>query len=371
MGLATELREYRLGLASPLVTAHGLVSRRDGVLFSISDGVHCGWGEAAPMPGWSSETLADCRRVLESAASRLAGLEGVDDPRFAAVLKDLEARPHARAALAGAALDLAAQNEAVGLSSLLGSRFSAGRPGSSPGSVPVHGLVSHSEPAAVASAAAGLALRGMSAVKLKVAAADPATDLARVAAARGAVGDDIELRLDANGGWDVDTAVAALHRMADYNVAFCEEPASGIDGIAAVGAAAAVPVAVDESAVSVDDVATALRSGTISVVVLKPQALGGPDLAMAAAALVEDSGAHAVVTTMVDSAVGVAHAAHLAAAALPEQVHGLATSSLLAADTAARLEVRGGRIHLPEPPGLGVAPSIGTGRVTAPRDGLR
>ena len=151
-----------------------------------------------------------------------------------------------------------------------------------------------------------------------------------MAAARAAIGDEIELRLDANGGWDIDTAIATLKSMASYNVAFCEEPTAGIDGIAAVGAAGGVPVAVDESAVTVSDIAVALRTNTISVVVIKPQALGGPDLAVAAVALVEDFGADAVVTTMIDSAVGVAHAAHLAAAVLPEKANGLATSALLA-----------------------------------------
>ena len=145
--------------------------------------------------------------------------------------------------------------------------------------------------------------------------------------------------------------------MAGYNIAFCEEPTAGIDGIAAVGAAGGVPVAVDESAATVSDIATALRTNTISAVVIKPQALGGPDFAVAAVALVEEFGADAVVTTMIDSAIGVAHAAHVAAAALPQQVHGLATSTLLANDVAPRLEVEGGKLHLPQPLGLGVSPT--------------
>ena len=161
----------------------------------------------------------------------------------------------------------------------------------------VNGLISHVEPSQVAAAAADLVADGTSAIKLKVAAVDPTTDLARVAAARSAIGDDIELRLDANGGWDVDTAIATLRAMADHDVSFCEEPTPGIDGIAAVGAAGVVPVAVDESAVTLDDIAIALRTEAISVVVIKPQALGGPDMAMAAAALLEEFGADGVVTT--------------------------------------------------------------------------
>ena len=179
MGLTSELRDYRLGLVSPLNTAHGVLNRRDGVLFSINDGAHCGWGEAAPMPGWSSETLADCRRDLEAAASRLAQCDSVDDPGVTAILAELEARPHARAAVAGAVLDLTAQDQGVSVSSILGG-FTSGSGPTSPQSVSVNGLISHVEPSQVAAAAADLVADGTSAIKLKVAAADPTTDLARV-----------------------------------------------------------------------------------------------------------------------------------------------------------------------------------------------
>ncbi len=365
MGLSTELRDYRLGLVSPLVTAHGVVDHREGVLFSISDGTHVGWGEAAPLPGWSRESLDDCKIVLASVAPRLAQLDSVDDSRLTAILTELEAQPHARAALAGAAFDLSASSHELSLASHLMAHpvLGSAPPGSltaEPGElrpVLVNGLISDAHPEAVATKAAVLALEGITAVKLKVAATDPRTDSARVAAARSAIGDDIELRLDANGGWDVDTAIATLHKMAGYNIAFCEEPTVGIDGIAAVGAASAVPVAVDESAVNLSDIATALKTATIRVVIVKPQALGGPDLALAAVALVEEFGAGAVVTTMIDSAIGVAHAAHVAAAVLPQRVHGLATSNLLANDVAPRLKVEDGKLHLPQPPGLGVSPA--------------
>lgn len=356
MGLTTGLRDYRLGLVSPLTTAHGVVRQRDGVLFSISDGMHCGWGEASPMPGWSSETLADCRRVLESAASRLAGCDSVDDPDVAAILAELEPRPHARAAVAGAVLDLTAQDRGVSVASVLSGSSSGSGP-ALPQSVRVNGLISDVEPAEVAATAADLVADGISAIKLKVAAVDPTTDLARVAAVRSAIGDGIELRLDANGGWDIDTAVDTLRAMAEHNVAFCEEPTSGIDGIAAVGAVGAVPVAVDESAATVDDIASAMRTRAIMAVIVKPQALGGPDVAMAAVVLLESFGVDGVVTTMIDSAVGVAHAAHVAAAALPLAAHGLHTSHLLQDDVGPRLRVADGRLHLPQTIGLGVSPA--------------
>ncbi len=357
MGFTTELRDYRLELVSPLTTAHGVVTHRSGVLFSLSDGTHTGWGETAPLPGWSRESLSHCRKTLEIAAARMARLDGFDDPRGVDVLMELEAQPYARVAVVGAFLDLTAKQDGVTVASLISNQFASGPERALLRSVPVNGLISHGEPEKVAAAAEALVTERISAIKLKVAAVDPQTDIARVSAARSAIGDDVALCLDANGGWDVDTAISTLRAMADCNVAYCEEPTTGIDGIAAVGAAGAVRVAVDESAVTVEGMAAALRTNTIEVVIVKPQALGGSDFAMAVIGQAEDFGATVVVTSMIDSAVGVAHAAHVAVAALPLEAHGLATSSLLVDDVAPPFKVAGGRLHIPKTPGLGVSPT--------------
>lgn len=357
MGLTTELCHYRLALASPQFTANGVVTHREGMLLAISDGLRIGWGEAAPLPGWSTESLNDCAKALDFVVSRLSECERADDPRVSAVLAELETRPHARAAVAGAVFDLLAQRQGASVAEFLRNLAPISR-AELPQSVAVNGLISREEPAQVAEAANRLTAEGVVAVKLKVAFTDPSSDLARVAATRAAMGDNIELRLDANGGWDVDTAISILNKMAEYDVAFCEEPTSGVDRIAAVGANSAVPVAIDESAATISEIDLALQTNAISVVVIKPQALGGTDVAMAAVALLEKHGVQGVITSMIDSAVGVAHAAHLAAAALPHGVHGLHTAILLADDVGPGLEVGGGRLYLSQRPGLGVSPTF-------------
>ena len=99
-----------------------------------------------------------------------------------------------------------------------------------------------------------------------------------------------------------------------FGVALCEEPTGGIDAIAAVGEAVAVPVAADESMRSLEDLDAVLAAGSIGFVVIKPQAFGGPDLAMAAIERARGAGVTPIVTSMIDSAIGVAHAVHVAAA---------------------------------------------------------
>ncbi len=337
-----ELQNYRLTLRRPLRTARGEMTSREGVLLSLSDGEHVGWGEAAPVPGWSAHDLDSVTAALAASA---AGLE-LD---IGEVLDSLERVPEARAALAGATADLAARRRGLPLSHCLDPDAAD--------SVAVNALVTALDPDEAARQAVAAVRTGITAVKLKVASESGAADLDRVAAVRSAIGPEIELRLDANGGWTITQALAALDSAADHDIAFCEEPVAGLDSIAEVGAASAVPVGIDESARSVDEIAVALGTGTIDVVVVKPQAIGGPDLAMQAVRLIREFGATPIVTTMVDSAIGVAHALHVAAASGEEMAHGLATSALLAEDVAPAPPIVDGHMIVPQGPGLGVTPT--------------
>jgi L-alanine-DL-glutamate epimerase-like enolase superfamily enzyme len=96
-----------------------------------------------------------------------------------------------------------------------------------------------------------------------------------------------------------------------------------------------VPIAVDESAPTVEDISRAVETGAADLVVLKPSAIGGPSEAARAAAIVRDAGMNVVVTSLLESSVGIRAAAHLASAiGAVDPAPGLATASLLAVDVA-------------------------------------
>jgi len=181
-------------------------------------------------------------------------------------------------------------------------------------------------PAVSAGDAAALAA-GASDVKVKV---GDEGDVDRVAAVRGAVGPAGRVRIDANGAWDVDGAVAGIARLAAYDLELVEQPVPTLSELAEVRRRVAVPVAADECVRSVADAAELRRLGAADAVVLKVQPLGGVGPAMAVA---EAAGVPAIVTSMYETSVGLAAGLALAAA-LPELPWscGLGTASLLAAD---------------------------------------
>jgi o-succinylbenzoate synthase len=214
-------------------------------------------------------------------------------------------------------------------------------------SVPVSALVASSDLDAAVAASVDAVASGYGTVKLKVGDDD---DVARVAAVRSAVGGEIRIRLDANGAWTPREAVERLGRMSDAGIEMCEEPVRGLEGLADLRAAVEVAVAADESVRSLADAARLCEIGAADVLVLKVQACGGlwPALEWAAAA-----SAPVVVTSMIETSVGIASGLALAAA-LPDLPYacGLATAGLLAWDVVADpLVARDGRLTVrrPEP----------------------
>lgn len=174
------------------------------------------------------------------------------------------------------------------------------------------------------------------AVKVKVAERGQSLDddAARVAAVREAL-PDAAIRVDANGGWDVPEAVAALTRLAAVGLEYAEQPVPEIAGLAEVRRqlrAAGVPVliAADESVRKEDDPLKVARAGAADLIVVKVAPLGGVRRALQ---IVAQAGLPAVVSSALDTSVGI-RAGLALAAALPELPYacGLGTVSLLAAD---------------------------------------
>ncbi len=345
-------------LKAPIVTGRASIRFRAGFLVALrADGV-TGWGEASPLPGWSRTSLLETEAALRRFSD---GLADGGEAALGALLAAMRDKPHARAGAAGAWADLQARREGRPLAEQL----VADRAGTVASEVAVNALIATPEPSEVEQAAREAVLAGFPAAKLKVGAADPEVDVARIRAARAGLGPAAELRLDANGAWDEHTALDVLDRVHDCRIAYCEEPVAGIAAIAAVGRRSPIPVAVDESIRSESDVVRAMDAG-VTVLIVKPQALGGPDVGLSVSRRALHAGASVTVTSFLDSAVGVVHALHLAAvvdAASSKQgrAHGLATPGLLAEDVAEAVPAVAGAMALPAAPGLGLVPGVSAG----------
>jgi len=344
VGFSTDLpdvREVRIDRTTltfrvPVATAHGPITSREVVILTLTDDEgRTGYGEAAPLAGFTPDTLDDAERALH-------GWTADGTPVREPAAGPTGGSPTARAAIDGALLDLAARTAGRPVHDLLA-------PGS-PGVVPVSALVGGDTPGGIATAAATAVAAGHRTVKVKVAGRPFDHDVARLVAVREAIG-DARLRIDANGGWTPDEAPGHLDRLADpvldLRLELVEEPVAGLEELASIRPTSPIPVAVDESARTIDDLRRAVALGSADVVVLKPSALGGPLATAEAAGLARDAGLGVVITSLLDGSVGIRAAAHLASAidAL-EPAPGLATATLLGNDHSPPCLPVDGALHL-------------------------
>ncbi len=172
----------------------------------------------------------------------------------------------------------------------------------------------------------------------KVKVAEPgqtlADDLARVEAVRDALGPSGRIRVDANGGWDVDQAVVALRALdRAVGLEYVEQPCRSVEELAQVRRRVEVPVAADESIRRAEDPYRVRDLEAADIAVLKVQPLGG---VRACLRIAEDIGLPVVVSSALETSVGIAAGLALAAA-LPDLPYacGLATVQLLTDDVAA------------------------------------
>jgi O-succinylbenzoate synthase len=174
---------------------------------------------------------------------------------------------------------------------------------------------------------------GMTTVKVKVGGGPLGDDADRVAAVRVALGPAGRIRLDANGAWDVDAAVAAIERLAGFDLELVEQPVADLADLARVRRRVSVPVAADESLRSLGDARRLAALEAADAVVVKVQPLGGVRSALR---IIEAAGVPAVVSSLYETSIGLAAGVALAAA-LPELPFacGLGTGALLAGDVVA------------------------------------
>ncbi len=357
------IRDWSARFAHPWPSAEGPVLERATCILSLEEtGGRVGFGESAPWPGFGLETLASSKAALALAAKRLVGLGSGAYLEAAADLHRLApvaASPCARHAIDLALHDLAARDAGVSIAKLLGGPETLAE-------VPVNAVIPRLAAAETAAAARRAVERGVETIKIKVGGSAVGEDVARVRAAREAVGTGVRLRLDANQAWSEGAAIEALAALRPFEIEYLEQPvrAGDLDALARVRAGAGgIPIAADESVQSFDTARRILDMRAADILIVKPMALGGLAAARRVAALAREHGVDVVVTSLLESPVGRTGAIHLAASLGPTRfAHGVGGDHSFADAPGAEALSRGGTVRVPTAPGLGVAPGREAGR---------
>ncbi len=179
-------------------------------------------------------------------------------------------------------------------------------------------------------------------------------DVARVTEARRALGPTGRLRIDANGSWSVDEAEHAIRAMEHLDLEYVEQPVESLEDMVDIRARISrmgIPVAADESIRRWSDLDQVIAAEACDIVVLKVQPLGGIRATEALIQQAEDAGIGVVLSSALDTSVGLHQAGLLQArreAAHPDALDaGLGTGSFLARDVVVEpLVAHGGHLTL-------------------------
>ena len=353
-------RPWRIPFRDQFLTGVDTYRSREGIIveFRDKDG-RTGIGEASPLPGYAGGSIGAVETALSAVAEKLVGL-APDEAVTAGLTPSTDRWSSAatRCGVESAVTDLGGRQRGIPASSWLTGLAGVAGPRACT-SLAVNGIIDAGKADAAAAQASELILSGFGTLKLKV-GGRPDDDIERIMAVRGAVGDHVELRIDANGGWDGRAARQVLDAAERYGVALCEQPLSP-DAPEVLGKTAAlrretnIAVALDESCRSVEDIEAVTGAKAADAIVLKPMMTGLVEAARMLSAACA-AGLDVIVTTSFDSSVGTAAAAQLSSLIPePRMACGLATVPLLSGDLVEQpMEIENGCLQVGDEPGLGV-----------------
>jgi muconate cycloisomerase len=335
--------------------------RGDYVLVRVTDDAgRVGLGEASVTAIWSGESQAGTITLIEQELAPV--LVGADPFDIEWISRRMErtvfANSFAKGALEMALLDLQGQTLGVPVYKLLGGR----QPEASGRGIRLKFVVGAVEPELAAQRAARMVQRGWKAIKVKVARHEhPRIDAERLRAVRQAIGPDIWLSVDANGGYTVEDAIWAAARFEKLDVALFEQPTRRNDHVAMaeVRNRSGIPIMADESVFTPLDALELIRHRAADILSLYPGKHGGIRPTQTIAKLAESAGIPCTIGSNLEREVATAAMAHVTVCTANlqcERYPGDLIGPVYYEKplTGEPLRYEADRLWVPEKPGLGV-----------------
>jgi L-Ala-D/L-Glu epimerase len=262
----TQIELYKLfiSLKEPFVISLGTIYKVENVILVIRTNKEItGFGECSPFMTINGESQSTCFIVGQYLAKALKGKDPLDiEGSMKLMDKIIYGNASIKSAFDIALHDIAAQYAGIPLYKFLG--------GEKNKTLITDYTVSIGDPQKMAIDALKIKQAGYPVVKVKL-GEDKKSDVARIKAIRKAIGKKIPIRIDANQGWSVKTAIKTLQALKDFNIQFCEEPIPRWDfmNLAKVKKKSPIPVMADESCSDHHDAQRLIQLGACDMFNLK------------------------------------------------------------------------------------------------------
>ncbi|MEM2947338.1 MAG: dipeptide epimerase [Candidatus Bathyarchaeia archaeon] len=345
-----EVYSVNLAYREPFRIAQGASTESRNVVVKIGTdyGVY-GLGESSPSERVTGETVETVIKVLDNVAPKLIGMCPLRIEQNVELMDSIvNGNPSAKAAIDIALHDILGKTARKPLYMVMGGYRTE---------VLTDITLGIKSPREMAKDAVKAVKKGFKALKVKV-GVNPDEDVERVRLIREAVGEKIQIRIDANQGWMPKQAIEVLNKIEKFNIQFAEQPvpAEDLKGLIEVKRNSPIPIMADESVHSPEDALQLIRAEAVDLINIKLMKSGGIHKAKKIAAIAEAAKIPCMIGCMGESEIGIAAGTHLAAAVKNIQYADLDSDLLLKEKLAIKgiTKVKNSMRILPKLHGLGI-----------------
>jgi len=289
------IREYITPTYKPFKVTYGEHKYIEHLIIKVRSENFTGYGDVTPLTFFTGETVQISKKVLEDFIPRL---KGVTIDEAINLTKRLSFYPSTRAGIEMALLDIKAKEMGVPLYEVLGTKVR--------GEVKVSTAIGSEDIESSVKEAIRLKEQGYRCFKVKV-IEDPEREAKKVKMIREAIGDDIVLRLDANGAYNAKAAIKLSKLIEGEGIQYFEQPVprEDIEGLREVKRATTIPIMADESALNSRDVLNLIKRNAVDLIAIKLAKCGSIYEAKRIAEFSETASISCVVISAFDTAIGI------------------------------------------------------------------
>ena len=313
---------FSIKLKEVLVNSSFKIESRKGFIIKITDENNfSGYGEVAPLPGFSLETVDECEIALNKLYYSIIDMARKKEEFDLG--EELQSISHLPSLLFGVE---------QAMISLLIKRGELNSLVSSEKRISINGLVGIHPKEKILNSIDDLLADGFKTIKLKLGGSSVEDDIALVNKVSSRIDNSIKLRLDINGGWNYKQTEYALNHLPKEKIELIEQPVNNINELVMLSDFSPIPIGVDESIKNITDALDIVQRSNIQVVVLKPSILGSIIKTIALIKTAEKLGKKIIITSAFESVVGRSGLFLLASLVNGDFAHGLNTASYLSND---------------------------------------
>lgn len=307
---------YTLKLKKSFFTARTEIKERKGFILRLTDADGFeGIGDCCPFPEFGSESIEDVENVVSDFKLKVIINETEIEKSINNCLLNYNKLPALRHGLEQAIINIICNKNKTTIDNLLNLKLKK--------RVNVNAAIGFLNVEESVKAARNHIEKGFTTIKLKIGRSNFEEDFSVIKLIRETFGENIKLRTDSNGNWNLDEAIINLRALEQFDIEYAEQPVNNLSDYIKLKKKTNIPLAPDESIRSVKDAKEFIKSGAVSYLILKPMMIGGmlPTLEIIKQALTENI--IPVITSSFESAVGKTNAVIAAATVKVIVAHGL------------------------------------------------